>query len=112
MACLARIVVSGYPHRVTQRGSRSIHMFHSETDRQWRLRLPERSAGDQDYCQVEAATVEGLGSQDPSKGRPAKQRKRFLTKTSVVSPEFRNSNSTSLPRGKVAFALIRGHAFL
>ncbi len=33
MARLSRIVVPGYPHHVTQRGVRSMDVFHSESDR-------------------------------------------------------------------------------
>jgi len=33
MARLSRIVVPGYPHHVTQRGVRSMNVFHEESDR-------------------------------------------------------------------------------
>jgi putative transposase len=33
MARLSRLVVPGYPHRVTHRGVRSVDVFHSELDR-------------------------------------------------------------------------------
>jgi len=33
MVRLSRIVVPGYPHHVTQRGVRSMDVFHSEGDR-------------------------------------------------------------------------------
>ena len=33
MARIARVVASGYPHHVTQRGIRSIPIFHTDSDR-------------------------------------------------------------------------------
>ena len=33
MARISRIVATGYPHHVTQRGVRSVDIFHSDTDR-------------------------------------------------------------------------------
>lgn len=38
MARISRIVVSGYPHHVTQRGVRSMDVFHSDADRRFYIR--------------------------------------------------------------------------
>ncbi|MFH1114640.1 MAG: transposase [Pseudomonadota bacterium] len=40
MARLSRIVVPGYPHHVTQRGVRSMNVFHEESDRPEYLGMP------------------------------------------------------------------------
>ena len=40
MARLSRIVVPGYPHHVTQRGVRSMDVFHEESDRREYLGMP------------------------------------------------------------------------
>ena len=39
MARLSGIVVPGYPHHVTQRGVRSMNVFHEESDRRVYLAL-------------------------------------------------------------------------
>ena len=51
MARLARVVLPGYPHHVTQRGNRRQPVFFKETDYHYYLELLK------EWCQVEAIEI-------------------------------------------------------
>ncbi|MFH1117475.1 MAG: hypothetical protein V1792_26440 [Pseudomonadota bacterium] len=75
MARLSRIVVPGFPHHVTQRGVRSMNVFHEESDRREYLGMPgEKIARHGDAAFV--ARVEKTTGRDLSKGKPGRPRKR------------------------------------
>ncbi len=44
MARISRIVVPGYPHHITQRGVRSMDVFHSDEDRRQYLQFLSEEA--------------------------------------------------------------------
>jgi hypothetical protein len=45
MARISRVVASGYPHHVTQRGVRSIPIFDDDADREKSVGMPGKKTG-------------------------------------------------------------------
>jgi len=80
MARLARVVVPGHPHHVTQRGNRRQPTFFSDDD-----------------CRAHAALL-------ADRNRDRSRRKTARGELSDVSPELRNS--PELPRNSLTSALI------
>ena len=95
MARISRILVPGYPHHITQRGVRSMDVFHSEDDRcqylqflyeetarfgvdilAWCLMATRtgRPAGSDDFVQ----RIEQVAARDLSIGMPGRPRKQGL----------------------------------